>query len=341
MAGLVQSPLAATPRLFVALEREWRRLPSVDECGPMAGQFLSSRWVDYRTRAGEVAIVHGSDHHTICLALRATNLDLKVAGRVEHDGPVMPGTIQISGPGASVQALLREPSDFLHVRVANSFLKARSQELQVHPGGYDRLSTYSGFRRDTAIIRLSEALLATRESTGDLRTGCADGIALAIVTRLLTGPDVCATANRARRVSTLAKWRLKRVVDYIDAHLSEPIQLGDMATAAGLSRMHFAAQFRAATGSRPREYLLWRRIDQAKGLLATTDLALADITLSTGFSSQAHFSTVFSRFVGETPSRWQKANHGANVAPGRNTATHGNGRRPWTHEEFDETGATT
>jgi AraC family transcriptional regulator len=317
LVQFAQSPSGSKGRLIVAPEREWRRPPSVDECAPLTCQFLASRWIDYRTFAREVAIVHGDDHHTICLALRSTNLALEVAGCLAHDGPVTAGAIQISAPGASVQGLLREPCDFLHLRVANWFLMARSQELEAPPWTYDRFSSHFGFTHDAVVVRLSQALLAARASTGDLHSGYVDSITLAIVTRLLTRPDVRSTTNRSHQVSTLAKWRLKRTVDYIDAHLAEPIQLGDMATAAGLSRMHFAAQFRAATGCRPREYLLRRRIDRAKDLLATTGLALVDIALCSGFSNQAHFSTVFARLVGQTPARWRRANRSANVVPNR------------------------
>jgi AraC-like DNA-binding protein len=53
----------------------------------------------------------------------------------------------------------------------------------------------------------------------------------------------------------------------MDSHLYEPISLSDLAAAAGLSRNYFAAQFRVATGLRPHEYLLRRRIERAQKLL--------------------------------------------------------------------------
>ena len=56
----------------------------------------------------------------------------------------------------------------------------------------------------------------------------------------------------SRRCTPLQKWRMKRVTNHVDAHLSRRITLADMATAAGLTRMHFAAQFRTATGMRPK-----------------------------------------------------------------------------------------
>jgi AraC family transcriptional regulator len=109
------------------------------------------------------------------------------------------------------------------------------------------------------------------------------------------------------KVNALPKWRLRRVEQHIAAHFERSISLSELANVAGLSRMHFAAQFRAATGYRPREYLLNHRIEHAKSLLTTTGRPLAEIALAVGFSTQAHFSTVFKRISGHTPARWRSA----------------------------------
>ncbi|OZA84711.1 MAG: hypothetical protein B7X76_06295 [Azorhizobium sp. 39-67-5] len=106
----------------------------------------------------------------------------------------------------------------------------------------------------------------------------------------------------------LPKWRLKRVEAYIEAHLDGPVTLADMALAAGLSRMHFASQFRIATGMPPREYLLRRRIERAQRMLLETGEPVVETALAVGFQTQAHFTTVFRRFVGDTPYRWRCAN---------------------------------
>jgi transcriptional regulator GlxA family with amidase domain len=96
------------------------------------------------------------------------------------------------------------------------------------------------------------------------------------------------------------------VQDYVSANIGESISLPELAGVAGLSRMHFAAQFRAATGYRPHEYLLFRRIEEAKALLSQEAMPLVEVALSVGFQSQAHFSTIFKRFTGQTPLGWRR-----------------------------------
>lgn len=119
-----------------------------------------------------------------------------------------------------------------------------------------------------------------------------------------TAPDNCRPARAT--LSPLPLWRLRLATTYIEENLGGPVRLEDVARATGLTRMHFAAQFRAATGVRPHAYLLHRRIERAKTLLMRLDATVVEIALEVGFHSQAHFSTVFKRLAGDSPSTWRR-----------------------------------
>jgi|ERR1700722_568928 len=142
---------------------------------------------------------------------------------------------------------------------------------------------------------------------------CAEALRLAIAARL-AGPQTRAAgctgeSNLNRRPTrALQKWRLKRVVEYVDINLSSKVGLLDLAAIAGLSRMHFASQFRIATGLRPHEFVLRRRIQRSKELLRTSPMAIVEIAFAVGFQTQAHFTTVFKRFAGSTPRQWRTEN---------------------------------
>ncbi|KAA3451592.1 AraC family transcriptional regulator [Mesorhizobium sp. SARCC-RB16n] len=166
---------------------------------------------------------------------------------------------------------------------------------------------------DPIVEQLSQALEAAECSQDDFACLYADSLRLALVARLLvlqSDPAYRGNQRSAQPQNTLPMWRLKRTAEYIEANLGETITLSDMAAVTGLSRMHFAAQFRAATGIRPHEFLLRRRIERAKEMLAKTQTPLVEIALSIGFQTQSHFSVVFKRFVGETPNRWRSINSG-------------------------------
>jgi AraC-like DNA-binding protein len=78
--------------------------------------------------------------------------------------------------------------------------------------------------------------------------------------------------------------------------------------------MHFAAQFRAATGRSPHNYILRRKVAYSQQLLLDPQLSIADVAAIMGFSSQAHFAVVFKRIVGKrivgkTPVRWRHSSY--------------------------------
>jgi AraC family transcriptional regulator len=110
-----------------------------------------------------------------------------------------------------------------------------------------------------------------------------------------------------RRCGALPKWRIRRLEEFLAANIDKRVSLDDMAAAVGLSKMHFAAQFRVATGFRPREYLLFKRIERAKAMMtAASRTPLVEVAFAVGFNAQAHFSTVFKRFTGKSPAQWKQ-----------------------------------
>jgi AraC-like DNA-binding protein len=100
---------------------------------------------------------------------------------------------------------------------------------------------------------------------------------------------------------------LLRAKDLADARYFEPLDVDDMARAAGLSRAHFSREFRRAFGEPPHAYLLTRRLERAADLLRTTDHTVADICLSIGLQSVGSFTTSFKRTFGRTPTAYRAA----------------------------------
>jgi AraC family transcriptional regulator len=95
--------------------------------------------------------------------------------------------------------------------------------------------------------------------------------------------------------------RLRRVEEFLMAHLAADIGLDALAAIADLSPKHFARAFRQSTGMPPHRWLIQRRIDRAKALLRTTDTTLVEIALACGFADQSHFTASFRKLVGLTP----------------------------------------
>jgi len=98
---------------------------------------------------------------------------------------------------------------------------------------------------------------------------------------------------------------LQQVREYVDAHVESSISLEVLAGIAGLSISRFAHAFGQSEGMTPHEYVMQRRVQRARELLARTDLPLAEIACASGFSDQGHFTCRFQEHVGTTPSNYR------------------------------------
>lgn len=99
---------------------------------------------------------------------------------------------------------------------------------------------------------------------------------------------------------------MRRVQSFVDEQLGSRISLENMAAIANMSTYHFAHAFRDVTGVPPHRYLTQRRIEQARELLRKTRLPVAEIAWRLGYSNQSHFTKLFRREVGVTPSAFRR-----------------------------------
>lgn len=100
---------------------------------------------------------------------------------------------------------------------------------------------------------------------------------------------------------------IRAAIDLMHASMSASIGLDDLATAAGLSPHHLCRRFRAEVGMTPHEYLRAIRVQHAKRMLAAPGpVSLAQLALDCGFADQSHFSTVFKRVTGQTPTAYRR-----------------------------------
>jgi AraC family transcriptional regulator len=288
------------PANIVEDELSWRSLPRSAQPSTNS-MVVATRWRSFDQGICEASAENPVDRHLVAIVLRRQDVRLALCSRTVHDGIAMPGMFHVTGPGAVVHCVFRGPYDVLHLHVPNAFItELAGNAIET---GTAQLRTGAALTQDPLVERLARALLAAEELGGSFGRLYADCVSTAIVARLL-GPSG-GSASRRGKVAELARWRLRRVVDYVEASLTDPVSLADLAAAAGLTRMHFAAQFRAATGLPPHEYLTRRRIERAQEMLLEDDLALVEVALSVGFQTQSHFTSVFKRFVGQSPRAWR------------------------------------
>ena len=134
--------------------------------------------------------------------------------------------------------------------------------------------------------------------------------------RLLKEEEDASTVERRRLYadSVHARFRgglagsvLRRIRAYIDAHIGERISLDDLAREAGVSRFHFARQFRLSTGDSPMGYVRRVRIERSKRILQSRETTIAEVAATLGFSDQSHFTRTFGRLVGVSPGSFARS----------------------------------
>ena len=95
--------------------------------------------------------------------------------------------------------------------------------------------------------------------------------------------------------------RVLSIIEMMEANLSEPLTLIEVADAAGLSRRQIERLFRGQMGRSPARYYLEIRLDRARHLLLQSNLPVVEVAVACGFVSASHFSKCYRELYGRSP----------------------------------------
>ncbi len=133
---------------------------------------------------------------------------------------------------------------------------------------------------------------------------------VALLARLIIGQKLAASAPPPR-AAPLNTAKEHAAVAKAEAHMREnlhrPLARAEVAASVGVTEAHLARLFRAATGGGVNKRLTEMRIVRAKELLAESALPVTAIAGQVGFSSFSHFSLLFRRAVGLSPSDYRRS----------------------------------
>ncbi len=179
----------------------------------------------------------------------------------------------------------------------------RSLDLDYHGAAFDDRYLV----RDPLLEQLARSL--GRELSEDFAHGplYAEQLMLTAAVQLVRGYTSNRRTHRLPNRGGLPGARLGRVEDLVRSRLGEQLRLEDLADAAGLSSFHFCRAFRQATGLAPFEFVASLRIEEAKRQLRETERSVFEIAIDAGFQSASHFSQIFRRHVGQTPTAYRRA----------------------------------
>ena len=197
------------------------------------------------------------------------------------------------------------PVDFAHITLSQALLaQLAAEEFDQEPAGCELVDMVGG--HDAYLQQLFGDLLAAVEHRETAARLYPESLLVVVATSLLArhgrragGGEFRASALASK--GGLAAWRLRRVIDYMQANLAGDIALGDLVAVTGLSRAQFFRAFHQSTGLSPHRYLLRLRLEHARALLEDTALPVGEVASAIGMNRDANFTARFRQRFGVAP----------------------------------------
>jgi AraC family transcriptional regulator len=222
------------------------------------------------------------------------------AGRVERDGVRLHGQFCVVPGGSSTRWTVSKPATSLLLRLAPAHLRATAEDMGLGSCTFDLAPAIH--IRDPHIERIGWMMQAEDHDAYPGGRLFADSLASALAVRLV------ALQSRGRATApaparALPAWRLRHVIEYIDAHLDQDLTLAELAAVAQFSPSHFKALFKQATGMPVHRFVLERRVERARLRLLEGRKSNTDIALEAGFAHPSHMARSLRRLLGLTPAQ--------------------------------------
>ncbi|MDI4664104.1 helix-turn-helix transcriptional regulator [Xanthobacter autotrophicus] len=190
--------------------------------------------------------------------------------------------------------------EFVLLEISQGELCRTLDEMGLPPA--DGISAPPG-RKDPVLAHLARALLPALAQPASSSPLFVSQVVSALQTHIVQRYHGAA-AHVGR--GGLSATQLRRAQELLMAGVDGAVLISDIAAACNVSRSHFIRAFRQATGATPYQWLLARRVEQARALLTRSRLSLAEVAIQCGFSDQSHMTRTVARLTGSTPGAWRR-----------------------------------
>jgi AraC family transcriptional regulator len=256
-------------------------------------------------------------HMELCFAVAGNDNGLvrrTGAGQCQETIPTT-GAIWLSpiGVGDNEITITAPIPKAMHLYLPTTLFRRLSDDFNLSGAPAHSIRYVAGIR-DEVIYQIGLSILS--EMTSETAAGrmLVETASLALAARLVHKYcDSGSCTLTAPASHPLEHVRLRRVLDYISAHVADEITLDDLARVAGLSTFHFARTFTLAIGVSPQRYVSRMRLENAMTEIAAGRLPLSQIALNARFSSQASFTRAFRRATGMTPAEYRRRRRGSSA----------------------------
>ncbi|HET6736256.1 AraC family transcriptional regulator [Mycobacterium sp.] len=237
--------------------------------------------------------------HLLSVLITPPTRYVDFTGGRSHTVPQLRGDVVYRPAGVVTRAAWDGTVDTINVALSPESVDRVAAEM-LDGGSVELADSYFG--ADSRVFHLAHALLHGLES------GAATGLFVDSVRTALAAHLVGVYGRLAAPSNGpgLTKPELQRVRDLVEARLSEPLRLADLAAAVPMSPYHFSRAFKSTTGITVHEFVLRRRVEAARTLLERGGLLVAEVARRTGFTDASHLARHFRRRVGMSPARYAR-----------------------------------
>jgi len=204
------------------------------------------------------------------------------------------------------QSLAAAPAQTLHLHLSKDLLACTAEEVAGYDPAYLTLMERFGFQ-DPLLTQIGFALWRELEECSPAGRLYAETATQMLAVHLLRHYTSAGDVIK-EPLQKLTHQQVRRVTDFVQAHLGQDLSLDVLAQQTGFSPYHFARLFRQTTGESPHQFVLHQRIEKALHLLKKKDVSLAYVALESGFANQSHLTKVFKRHLGLTPGAYRRDN---------------------------------
>ncbi|MDO6462204.1 AraC family transcriptional regulator [Granulosicoccaceae sp. 1_MG-2023] len=199
----------------------------------------------------------------------------------------------------------REPIDVTHLYLSGRLVSAVATEMT--DCEVDHVDLHDVLRVEDPLINMMMGnIIREARSQGMGGPLYVDSLSQALAVHLLRHyAQIRVKRTSCKDSLSVAQQALVR--EYIEAHLSEPMDLNSLGAQLGMGACRFSRAFRASFGRPPYAYVIERRLAKARRLLAHSKLPIKAISCSCGFSDQPHLTRLFRRAYGVPPATYRKS----------------------------------
>lgn len=283
------------PQLYQMLDSLQRYKAQLHDSAHLSNGMGLARWYN----DDDLIALENNDHHTLSLYLAdGYQSYFQTTGGWQNGGA--PNKLCLMPKDYASTWHIRGPLSFMHLYFTDQHL--RQQAEQTWDRSPAQLTLDERLFADDPHI----ALLYRQFLLGNHWHDPADQLAISSATTLVLNHLLKHYVHLGWRYPEvrggLSPYQLKRVLEFIESNLAQPLLLSDLAHQTNLSEYHFARMFKHSKGIAPHQYVMSRRLASAEQLLRFSNQPLTNIALECGFSSPSHFSNRFRQVHGVSPS---------------------------------------